>query len=35
LLAREIAFTDPITGEARRYRSERQLVLAAANSSSA
>ena len=27
LLAREIAFTDPVTGEARRYTSERRLVL--------
>jgi len=30
LLAREIAFTDPLTGEARRFRSRRQLALAPA-----
>ncbi len=35
LLARAIAFTDPVTGERRAYRSTRQLALAEASSSSA
>ncbi|MFX5084963.1 hypothetical protein ABTC40_20190, partial [Acinetobacter baumannii] len=29
LLARSLAFTDPVTGEPRRFRSERQLAAAA------